>query len=112
MVSFFYFATICFLRFILTNDFTGEYQDRRSQDKIDCSRTIWILATNAHDPIIQDFSATNNHVLFADADEAEKDRLMKQLSKQIKDNFLARHGVSTDLICLQLSCLLHQEHSD
>jgi hypothetical protein len=82
-------------RIILINDHTGEYQDRRSQDKINCSRTIWILATNAHDPIIQEFSATNNNVLFVDADEAEKDRLMKQLSKKIKDDFLAHHGVRT-----------------
>lgn len=89
--------------FILTNDFTGEYQDRRSQDKVNCSRTIWILATNAHDPIIQDFSAKNSHVLFVDADEAEKDGLMKQLSKKIKDDFLAHHGVSTGLAYLHLS---------
>lgn len=71
----------------------GEYQDRRSQDKINCSRTIWILATNAHDPIIQDFSANNNRVLFVDDDESEKERVLKQLSKQIKQDFLAHHGV-------------------
>lgn len=88
-------ATISFVWFMLTNHSVGEYQDRRSQDKINCSRTIWILATNSHDHIIQDFSAANNQVLFVNAEEAEKDRLMKQLSKKIKDDFLAHHGVST-----------------
>ncbi|KAL8694790.1 MAG: hypothetical protein Q9218_000636 [Villophora microphyllina] len=70
----------------------GEYQDRRSQDKINCSRTIWILATNAHDPVIQEFSANNNRALFVDEDESEKGGLLKQLSKQIKQDFLAHHG--------------------
>ena len=76
---------------------SGEYQDRRSQDKINCSRTIWILATNAHDPIIQDFSANNTRVLFVDDDESEKERVLKQLSKQIKQDFLAHHGVCCDV---------------
>ncbi|KAK5139670.1 hypothetical protein LTR32_007296 [Rachicladosporium monterosium] len=31
----------------------GEYQDRRNLHKVDCSKTIWIMATNAHDAIIQ-----------------------------------------------------------
>ncbi|KAL8673304.1 MAG: hypothetical protein Q9168_002266 [Polycauliona sp. 1 TL-2023] len=70
----------------------GEYQDRRNQDKINCSRTIWILATNAHDPVIQDFSANNSRALFIDDDESEKEGLLKQLSKQIKQDFLAHHG--------------------
>ncbi|KAL8834149.1 MAG: hypothetical protein Q9170_003896 [Blastenia crenularia] len=70
----------------------GEYQDRRSQDKINCSRTIWILATNAHDPVIQDFSANHNRALFVDDDESDKEGLLKQLSKKIKQDFLAHHG--------------------
>ena len=80
----------------------GEYQDRRSQDKIDCSQTIWILATNAHDQIIQDFSAANNRVLFVDDDESEKERLLKKLSKQIKQDFLTHHGV-----CAIINILLY-----
>lgn len=83
----------------------GEYQDRRSQDKINCSQTIWILATNAHDQIIQDFSAANNGVLFVDDDESEKEGLLKKLSKQIKQDFLAHHGVCPiiDLLLLRRS---------
>ncbi|XXG99466.1 hypothetical protein Hte_005805 [Hypoxylon texense] len=32
----------------------GEYTDRRNTQKIDCSKTIWILATNQFDSIIRD----------------------------------------------------------
>ncbi|KAK4889331.1 hypothetical protein LTR27_011868 [Elasticomyces elasticus] len=54
----------------------GEYQDRRSLDKIDCSKTIWILATNAHDAIIKDFSAKQCYAL----------------SYSIRDDFRSHHG--------------------
>ncbi|KAJ2897400.1 hypothetical protein MKZ38_004701 [Zalerion maritima] len=49
----------------------GEYQDRRNLDKIDCSKTIWILATNALDATIQDFCSTHK-VIFADAGVEDK----------------------------------------
>jgi hypothetical protein len=78
----------------LANIFIGEYQDRRNLDKVNCSKTIWILATNAHDPIIQDFAATNKAVLFSDDDEIESKRLLKQLSHKIREDFQAHHGVS------------------
>ncbi|KAI1775492.1 P-loop containing nucleoside triphosphate hydrolase protein [Hypoxylon cercidicola] len=32
----------------------GEYADRRNTQKVDCSKTIWILATNKFDSIIHD----------------------------------------------------------
>ncbi|KAK3636661.1 hypothetical protein LTR56_000846 [Elasticomyces elasticus] len=70
----------------------GEYQDRRSLDKIDCSKTIWILATNAHDAIIKDFSATNSVTLFSEENESEAKRLLKQLSYSIRDDFRSHHG--------------------
>ncbi|KAI9687019.1 MAG: hypothetical protein M1822_002429 [Bathelium mastoideum] len=70
----------------------GEYADRRNQDKIDCSQTIWILATNRHDPIIQTFSADHKQKLFDNNNETEKERLLKQLAKQIKQDFLTNHG--------------------
>jgi ATP-dependent Clp protease ATP-binding subunit ClpA len=72
---------------------TGEYQDRRDNNKVDCSQTIWILATNAHDQIIQDFSASNESALFSGDDDAEKKRLLKQLSHQIREDFRHKHGV-------------------
>lgn len=66
--------------------------DRRTLDKINCSKTIWILATNAHDSVIQDFCALHSHVLFSE-DETESKRLLKQLSHQIRADFQAHHGV-------------------
>ena len=76
------------------NERLGEYQDRRNLEKVNCSKTIWILATNAHDAIIQDFTTNNGQVLFAEQDEREVKRLLKQLSYQVREDFRAHHGVS------------------
>jgi hypothetical protein len=77
----------------VANHTTGDYQDRRTLDKVNCSKTIWILATNAHDSIIQDFCSINSHVLFSNDDETEMKRLLKQLSHKIREDFQAHHGV-------------------
>ncbi|KAM5350229.1 hypothetical protein ACJ41O_006734 [Fusarium nematophilum] len=66
----------------------GEYQDRRSLEKVDCSNTIWILATNALDTKILDFCEENDGIF--NCDEAEKKKLAKQLSRQLQEGFL-RH---------------------
>lgn len=71
----------------------GEYQDRRNLKKIDCSKTIWILATNALDPTIQKFCAQHNAALFIDEDETQKMRLMKTLVKELKEDFLSKFDV-------------------
>ncbi|KAH0561971.1 hypothetical protein GP486_003322 [Trichoglossum hirsutum] len=71
----------------------GEYQDRRHLTKIDCSKTIWILATNALDAIIQNFCKLHHKLLFLDDDQGdhcEKLRLIKQLSKELKEDFLSK----------------------
>jgi hypothetical protein len=72
----------------------GEYQDRRDLKQIDCSKTVWILATNALDPTIQSFCKLHHKPIFEDGDESEKLRLMKSLSKAIKEDFLSQFGVS------------------
>jgi hypothetical protein len=72
----------------------GEYQDRRDLKQIDCSKTVWILATNALDPTIQSFCKLHHKPIFEDDDEGEKLRLMKSLSKAIKGDFLSQFGVS------------------
>jgi ATP-dependent Clp protease ATP-binding subunit ClpA len=73
---------------------TGEYQDRRHLTKIDCSNTIWILATNALDATIQDFCGRNSEVVFRDEDvQGEKLQLMKELAKEIKEDFLSKFDV-------------------
>ncbi|KAG0646262.1 Chaperone [Hyphodiscus hymeniophilus] len=70
----------------------GEYQDRRDLKKIDCSKTVWILATNALDSTIQSFCKLHHKPIFEENDETEKLRLMKSLSKAIKENFLSHFG--------------------
>ena len=72
----------------------GEYQDRRDLKQIDCSKTVWILATNALDATIQSFCKLHYKPIFEDDDVSEKLRLMKGLSKAIKEDFLAQFGVS------------------
>ena len=73
----------------------GEYQDRRNLKKIDCSKTIWILATNALDRRIRDFCKLNEAVLFNDEEIENRARLMKELDKDLKNDFLAKFDVST-----------------
>jgi hypothetical protein len=73
---------------------TGEYQDRRHLTKVDCSKTIWILATNALDTTIQNFCKLHDKPIFVDDDHGEKLRLMKQLSKELKEDFLSKFSVS------------------
>jgi len=80
-----------------TDKFLGEYQDRRNLAKIDCSKTIWILATNALDTTIQGFCASNHTELFVNDDESHKMQLMKRLSKEIKQDFLSKFDVSVPL---------------
>ena len=73
----------------------GEYQDRRHQTTIDCSKTIWILATNALDHTIQEFCKTHHAEFFVSSDQAERQRLSKPLAKQLKENFLTQFGVTS-----------------
>ena len=55
---------------------------------VDCSKTIWILATNAVDGTILSFCAEHRDIIFNDDRESEKLYLIEQLSKQIKEEFL------------------------
>ncbi|UKZ92747.1 uncharacterized protein TrAFT101_007686 [Trichoderma asperellum] len=68
----------------------GEYQDRRNGDKINCSNTIWILATNALDNSILDFCEENNLITGNIGDE--KTRLVRKLSQQLRESFLQQFG--------------------
>ncbi|KAI3316621.1 P-loop containing nucleoside triphosphate hydrolase protein [Xylariaceae sp. AK1471] len=65
---------------------SGEYQDRRHGTTIDCSQTIWILATNALDPTIKSFCSDNPEIL--GSDESVALSLSKQLSQEIRKEFL------------------------
>ncbi|KAL6904371.1 P-loop containing nucleoside triphosphate hydrolase protein [Trichoderma evansii] len=66
----------------------GEYRDRRNGKKIDCSKTIWILATNALDNIILDFYKKNDTI--AGDDGNERSRLVRELSQQLRENSLQK----------------------
>jgi hypothetical protein len=70
----------------------GEYEDRRHGNKIDCSNTIWIMATNALDDTILDFYKDNDAIAGDDGDE--RYRLVRKLSKQLQEGFLQQFGAS------------------
>jgi hypothetical protein len=69
----------------------GEYQDRRDRSKVNCSKTIWILATNALDEKIKMFCDRNEEMITGE--EAMKEMLAKQLSRELKKGFLEKFGV-------------------
>lgn len=81
----------------LTHSFqfcTGQYEDRRNGATIDCSKTIWILATNALDKTITNFCDVPENALILSHDEStEKTKLGKKLSKALKQAFLAQFTV-------------------
>ncbi|KAH0526519.1 hypothetical protein TsFJ059_009823 [Trichoderma semiorbis] len=68
----------------------GEYRDRRTGDKINCSNTIWIMATNALDDTILDFYDQNDAIAGDDADE--RTRLLRKLGQQLQERFLQIFG--------------------
>ncbi|RFU25801.1 hypothetical protein B7463_g10533, partial [Scytalidium lignicola] len=70
----------------------GEYQDRRNKKTIDCSKTIWVLATNALDATINSFCKQHHKAIFIDEDQSKKQKLVRGLSKEIKEVFLQEFG--------------------
>jgi hypothetical protein len=66
----------------------GEYQDRRNLQKVDCSKTIWILATNSLDDKIRNFCRDNGGTIWDEEDENKQTRLIKALTKELKDDFI------------------------
>ena len=83
----------------------GEYQDRRSLATIDCSRTIWILATNALDDTIIQFCGANPGILQQGDDGGNSSSsstnntggsddagLAKKLATSLRAAFLDRFG--------------------
>ncbi|KAK0658512.1 P-loop containing nucleoside triphosphate hydrolase protein [Cercophora samala] len=68
----------------------GEYEDRRNRARIDCSRTIWVLATNGLDATIQTFCQLNPAIL--GENDAERFRLAKELSRELQKTSLDHFG--------------------
>ncbi|KAI1454235.1 P-loop containing nucleoside triphosphate hydrolase protein [Annulohypoxylon moriforme] len=70
----------------------GRYEDRRNGKIIDCSRTIWILATNKLDDDIHTFCDANEKVLFQSEDDRAQDRLVNELQQQLRTEFIGHFG--------------------
>ncbi|KAI0478437.1 P-loop containing nucleoside triphosphate hydrolase protein [Xylariaceae sp. FL0804] len=70
----------------------GKYRDRRKQNSsaVDCSRTIWILATNRFDQMIHEFCTTHVNTL-PKLSKPEQDRvidpLLRSLRKECEGHF-------------------------
>ncbi|KAK4134667.1 P-loop containing nucleoside triphosphate hydrolase protein [Trichocladium antarcticum] len=75
---------------------SGHYRNRRTLEAVDCSKTIWILATNAFDATIQQFCAKHQDALFdnpsADDAEANLKRLGRQLAGLIQKKCVSQFG--------------------
>jgi len=65
----------------------GEYQDRRDNQMVDCSKTLWILATNILDPIIMEFCRKNEKAVFIDDNMDNLASLVKTLGKDLRAGF-------------------------
>ncbi|KAI1387329.1 P-loop containing nucleoside triphosphate hydrolase protein [Hypoxylon trugodes] len=70
----------------------GRYEDRRKGTLVDCSRTIWILATNKLDDSIHAFCKANEQVLFYSEDEDVQDRLVGELCSQLRKEVIGQFG--------------------
>jgi len=86
-----------FTIFSLTLAFeTGRYQDRRDRAPVDCTKTIWILATNALDPIITEYCSTHESILGYSEDNAAHKTLIDNLHRRMKQGLKANFGVRID----------------
>jgi hypothetical protein len=72
----------------------GEYQDRRKHVPVDCSKTLWILATNALDPTIKTFCKAHKKIVLDDPYSPEAPRILKSLQTDLKNEFKDWFGVS------------------
>ena len=80
---------------------SGEYQDRRNLKTVDCSKTIWILATNALDKRIVDFCNSNEAVLDESTDVKRQD-LLEELTSAMKEDFMSVFKVSSYILRKQI----------
>ncbi|KAF3063755.1 putative ATP-dependent Clp protease ATP-binding subunit [Daldinia childiae] len=70
----------------------GRYEDRRNGKIIDCSKTIWILATNKLDDSIHGFCNANEKTIFHSEDQDAQDKLVEKLCRQLRKEFTGHFG--------------------
>ncbi|KAI1860451.1 hypothetical protein JX265_009850 [Neoarthrinium moseri] len=70
----------------------GRYEDRRDDSRVDCSNTIWILATNKLDETIHSFCKEYRDTLFDSDDEMAQDKLVQKLCKLLRKEFITHFG--------------------
>ena len=85
---------------IAANSSPGFYRDRRSEqgEEIDCSKVIWILATNKGDSAIANFHAKN---IATRKDEDIHLVSLKPLQVKLKKIFMELYTVSSPTVCSQ-----------
>ncbi|KAL2018654.1 hypothetical protein VTK56DRAFT_489 [Thermocarpiscus australiensis] len=62
---------------------SGEYRDRRNLSEVDCSKAIWVLATNAFDQTILDFCKDNQYILSGENGTKESEATVKMLGRKL-----------------------------
>lgn len=65
--------------------------DRRTASKVDCSQTIWILATNKFDPTIHEFCSGNRRDLLESPDRL-RSTLLGKLVGSLRKECLSHFG--------------------
>lgn len=60
---------------------------------VDCTKTIWIMATNAFDETIHAFCNKHEKVLFSDEPGREGQKLVQTLSRSIQKESVTKFGV-------------------
>jgi hypothetical protein len=76
-------------------DKTGRYLDRRNQNPIDCSQTIWVIATNALDNIILDHCKVHREDLLESENPLQQQQSAAVLSGLLKRQLKTEFGVRT-----------------
>lgn len=71
----------------------GEYENRRTRGRpVDCSQTIWILATNTFDSTIHQTCKEHKALLFCDANISAKQKVLKDLCKELRNESIGKFG--------------------
>ena len=71
----------------------GKYTDRRNRQPVDCSKTIWIMATNALDNLILNFCEVHQDQVHQTDDSHRHTELMAELSAKLKSKLKSIFGV-------------------